>query len=61
MSELTSTHVRALAEALKLTLQPDDADEITHRLNAFFHALAPIGDLPLDEFEPSPLTPESWT
>jgi hypothetical protein len=61
ISEITSTHVRALAEALNLALQPDDVDEITHRFNAFLHALAPIGDLPLDRFEPSPVTPESRT
>jgi hypothetical protein len=32
--------------------------EVTHRVNAFVDALAPLAALPLDTVEPLPLAPE---
>jgi len=54
MSELTEAQVRALAQALGLPMTPDDAAEVTHRLNAFIEALAPLTDLPSAGPEPTP-------
>jgi hypothetical protein len=54
MSELTEDQVRALARALDLPMTPADAAEVTHRLNAFIEALAPLADLPLGSPEPTP-------
>jgi hypothetical protein len=54
MPELTEAQVRALAEALELPMTPDDAAEVTHRLNAFIEALAPLADLPSGGPEPVP-------
>jgi aspartyl-tRNA(Asn)/glutamyl-tRNA(Gln) amidotransferase subunit A len=54
MIDLTPDRVRALADALGQPLSPDDLDEVTHRLNAILHALAPLADLPLDSVEPVP-------
>jgi len=45
MADLTETQVRALAEALELPLTAEDAAEVTHRLNAFIDALAPLAEL----------------
>jgi len=54
MSELTETQVRALARSLGLPMTPDDAAEVTHRLNAFIEALAPLSDLPPGGPDPTP-------
>lgn len=54
MSELTEAQVRSLAQALDLPLTPDDAAEVTHRLNAFIEMLLPLADLPSGGPEPIP-------
>jgi hypothetical protein len=54
MSELTEAQVRALAQALDLPLTPEDAAEVTHRLNAFIEMLLPLADLPPGGPEPVP-------
>ncbi len=54
MPELTQTEVAALASAAGLPVTPDDLVEVTHRLNAFLEALAPLAALPLDAAEPVP-------
>jgi hypothetical protein len=54
MAELTEDQVRALAQALDLPLTPADAVEVTHRLNAFIEALAPLADLPPGGPDPVP-------
>ncbi len=54
MAELTEDQVRALAQALDLPLTPQDAVEVTHRLNAFIEALAPLADLPSGGPDPVP-------
>ena len=50
--------MRAIAEALGLPVTPDDLVEVTHRLNAFLDALAPLADLPLERVEPLAAPPE---
>ncbi|HVQ78220.1 MAG TPA: amidase [Candidatus Binatia bacterium] len=55
MSDLSTRSVRAFANALRLPMAPGDLDEVTHRLNAFVAAMAPVGALPLDAVEPVPL------
>jgi Asp-tRNA(Asn)/Glu-tRNA(Gln) amidotransferase C subunit len=50
--------VKVLAEAARLPLMPEDVEEITHRLNAFLEALAPLTALPLDSVEPLPTMPD---
>ena len=57
MTDLTRPQVQALAAALALTLDGEDLDEVTHRLNAFLEALAPLADLPLGDVEPVPTLP----
>jgi hypothetical protein len=59
MPDLTPDEVRALALAAGLSLTDDDLAEVTHRVNAFVDALAPLAALPLDTVEPLPLAPES--
>jgi aspartyl-tRNA(Asn)/glutamyl-tRNA(Gln) amidotransferase subunit A len=54
-SDLSTSHVGALARALGLSMEPGDLDEVTHRLNAFVAAMAPASALPLDTVEPAPL------
>ncbi len=54
MTELTEAQVRALAQALDLPLTPEDAAEVTHRLNAFIEVLLPLADLPPGGPEPVP-------
>jgi len=54
MAELTEDQVRALAHALDLPLTPEDAVEVTHRLNAFIEALLPLAELPPGGPEPVP-------
>ncbi|HEV8440189.1 MAG TPA: hypothetical protein VGT40_19015 [Methylomirabilota bacterium] len=53
MRELSTAQVSAMAEALGLPVSPEDLVEVTHRLNAFIQALAPLADLPLETAEPS--------
>jgi hypothetical protein len=59
MSELRPVDVRSLAQALNLALEPDDVEEVTHRVNGFLHALAPLSQLRLGDVEPLPFPPES--
>lgn len=60
MADLTENQVRALAEALELPLTDEDAAEVTHRLNAFIEALAPLSELPPGgpEATPAPIDPD---
>jgi Asp-tRNA(Asn)/Glu-tRNA(Gln) amidotransferase C subunit len=60
MADLSEADVRSLAQALRLPLTDDDAAEVTHRLNAFIEALAPLADLPPDgpEATPAPIDPD---
>jgi hypothetical protein len=53
MPDLTQGEVAAIASAAGLSLTPDDLLEVTHRLNAFLEALAPLGAMALDA-EPIP-------
>jgi Asp-tRNA(Asn)/Glu-tRNA(Gln) amidotransferase C subunit len=57
MPDLTQAEVAALANAAGLPMTPDDLVEVTHRLNAFLEALAPLAALPLDTVEPVPFIP----
>ena len=61
MADLTESQVRALAQALDLPLSDDDAAEVTHRLNAFIDALAPLTELPPGgpEATPAPIDPDA--
>ena len=54
MADLSEAQVRALAQALELSLTPEDLAEVTHRLNAFIEALAPLAELPPGGPEPLP-------
>ena len=60
MADLTETQVRALAEALELPLTAEDATEVTHRLNAFIDALAPLAELDTQQVDaaPAPVDPD---
>jgi hypothetical protein len=59
MSELTESQVRALAQALQLPLSAEDSAEVTHRLNAFIQALAPLTELAAGaEAPPAPIDPD---
>ena len=57
MPDLTQAEVAALANAAGLPMTPEDLVEVTHRLNAFLEALAPLAALPLDAVEPLPFEP----
>jgi Asp-tRNA(Asn)/Glu-tRNA(Gln) amidotransferase C subunit len=57
MPDLTQAEVATLANAAGLTVTPEDLVEVTHRLNAFLEALAPLAALPLDAVEPVPFIP----
>ena len=61
MADLTESQVRALAGALELPMTDEDAAEVTHRLNAFMEALAPLAELPGDgpEAVPAPVDPDA--
>jgi hypothetical protein len=59
MADLSPAEVRALAVAVGLSLTDDDLAEVTHRVNAFVDALAPLAALPLHTVEPLPLAPEA--
>jgi len=54
MADLTETEVRGMGRALGLDIAAEDLAEVTHRLNAFIEALAPLGDLAADGPEPAP-------
>ena len=54
MPDLTPQQVAAMAASAGLTLAGDDLAEVTHRLNAYLEALAPLAELPLDTVEPTP-------
>jgi len=54
MSDLTEAEVRAMSRAIGLDIAADDLPEVTHRLNAFVEALAPLVDLPAGGPEPVP-------
>jgi hypothetical protein len=56
--ELTPAEVRAMADAAGLPMTDADLEEVTHRLNAFLEALAPLGSLPLEQIEPWPTLPD---
>jgi hypothetical protein len=58
VADLSPAEVRALAVAVGLSLTDDDLVEVTHRVNAFVDALAPLATLPLDTVEPLPLALE---
>ncbi|MBI1737135.1 MAG: hypothetical protein HYR51_18340 [Candidatus Rokubacteria bacterium] len=58
MHEVTPEAVRTMAEAAGLPLSADDAAEVTHRINAFLHALGPLAALSLERVRPLPLDPE---
>lgn len=55
---LSATEVRTMAQAAGLAIDDDDLPEITHRLNAFLDALAPLASLPLERVEPWPTLPD---
>lgn len=57
MSDLGTSDVRVLAASLGLAVEPADLEEITHRLNAFADALAPLAALDLAGAEPAPGSP----
>jgi hypothetical protein len=61
MADLTEADVRALAQSLALPMTDEDAAEVTHRLNAFIEALAPLADLPSGgpEATPAPVDPDA--
>jgi hypothetical protein len=56
MSDIDPAQVRELAAGLGLALAGDDLTEVTHRLNAFLHVLAPLHDLGLTEADPGSVT-----
>jgi hypothetical protein len=58
MPDLSGEEVRSLAGSLGLAVAPEDLGEVTHRLNAFLDALAPLASLPLEQAEPVPVPPE---
>jgi hypothetical protein len=51
--------VRTMAEATGLPMTDDDLAEVTHRLNAFLEALAPLASLALERVEPWPTLPDT--
>jgi hypothetical protein len=56
--DFSTDDVRGLARALGVALTEEDLAEVTHRLNGFLDALAPLAGLPLDRVEPVPAPPE---
>jgi len=58
--DLTEAEVRALAQALQLPLTAEDAAEVTHRLNAFLEALAPLAEVDTAGVDaaPAPVDPD---
>ena len=61
MADLTEAQVQALAQALALPITPEDTTEVTHRLNAFIEALAPLAELSMDapEATAAPVDPDA--
>lgn len=59
-TDLTEAEVRALGAAIGLAIAADDLAEVTHRLNAFVEALAPLGAEPPDAAAPTaaPVDPD---
>ena len=55
MTDLTPAEVRAMAQSLGVAVSDDDLSEVTHRLNAFLEALAPLAALGLTAVEPVPV------
>lgn len=56
---LSPAQVQAMADAIGVPLAADDLGEVTHRLNAFLEALAPLATLPLEDVEPLPIAHEA--
>jgi hypothetical protein len=54
---LTAEQVATLAQASGLPVSADDLPEVTVRVNAFLHGLAPLDELPLDSVQPIPALP----
>lgn len=54
---LTAEQVATLAQAGGLLVSAEDLPEVTVRVNAFLHGLAPLDDLPLDSVQPIPALP----
>jgi len=61
MADLSESEVRALARALDLPMTDEDAAEVTHRLNAFIEALAPLAEVNSEGLEatPAPVDPDA--
>ena len=58
MADLTEAEVRALARVRQLPLTAEDTAEMTHRLNAFLEALAPLADTEGVDAAPAPVDPD---
>ena len=56
--DLTPAEVAALAAAYRLPVAGEDLTEVTHRLNAMRDALAPLGELALENASPAPPSPD---
>jgi hypothetical protein len=54
---LTPEQVATLAQAGGLPVSAEDLPEVTVRVNAFLHGLAPLDELPLDSVQPIPALP----
>jgi hypothetical protein len=54
---LTPEQVAVLAQAGGLPVSAEDLPEVTVRVNAFLHGLAPLDELPLDSVQPIPALP----
>jgi len=61
MADLTEAQVQALAQALALPMTPEDTTEVTHRLNAFIEALAPLAEISMEapEAASAPVDPDA--
>ena len=51
-TRLTPDQVATLAQAGGLRVSTEDLPEVTVRVNAFLHGLAPLDDLPLESVQP---------
>lgn len=54
---LTPEQVATLAQAGGLRVSAEDLPEVTVRVNAFLHGLAPLDELALDSVQPIPALP----